>query len=263
MFSSVSSLFSVFSSYLASLARIRHSRVVNALAALTPSRPDLSGFTQLANMSSVLQWEGLTLQFDGTTGALIHLLDATTGFNWASGSSPFAQIQYQTWSETGYSPSAHVCDAVLGGKPGSAEAGPEDATWLPQMKQLFVSADRSQIVVNLSMPEETVAKYGGFPEVRASTVVLACSLFVRPNASSIVIGWYLYLPIKLAMHRVNVDLAGLYQLQPELLHQTWPTSSACFHYLPMVLQDGHTFGRELLDVVCKPAAPHSVSVGNE
>ena len=149
---------------------IRVRAVLYELANLKPAIPNLSDFTKVSDMTTEFSCNagsGLKVGFDGLTGAIIQLFDVSSQQDFANAHSPLAQLRYTTWNESGYDPVGHVCDNVLGGKPGSNEAKPETRDWNTTMEELYVSGKSNcSFYVRLSMPTETQVNYGGFATVR-------------------------------------------------------------------------------------------------
>jgi len=114
----------------------------------------------------------MTIAFDGKTGAITTLRDEITGIDWASPTSPLAQLIYTTWDEENFNSSPpNICNWVLGGKPGSDIASPVFADWYAAMSQLYfnrtVTSTGSQchMAALMAMPPKTVSQYGGAPEI--------------------------------------------------------------------------------------------------
>ena len=89
------------------------------LEELTPSEPQpaKTGF-QPVSAGTPLKCGGAVLGFDGA-GSLVQLQDST-GAAWADASHAMGEFLYNTMTEADYSADKHLCNNVLGSKPGSS-----------------------------------------------------------------------------------------------------------------------------------------------
>ena len=142
--------------------------------ALVAAAPDLSGF---APVQATQTFRGCgrfsSLQFSDADGSIASLVDAATGFEWvAPGSTGLAAFHYRTYDENDfnvwnleYNPG---CGPPCGdfAKQGMDSASPESKSWAPTLTTLYQRsgvppAQGCSFVAALSLPPETVTKYGG------------------------------------------------------------------------------------------------------
>jgi hypothetical protein len=150
-------------------------------AELIPSVPDpeSAGYSRVPSIAPPMTCGDVQIGFDFGTGAITSLVQLSTGVVWASQTAPLGRLVYTTWNESGYDPNAHVCDQVLGGKPGSDSAGPLTRDWETSLQSLWVLADDDaaeadtggaatptvtscRFWAQLALDPVTVSDYGGF-----------------------------------------------------------------------------------------------------
>lgn len=138
------------------------------LEAQDPTRPDKSGYTAV-DPGQPFQTRHFGLGLDASTGTIIHLIEKSTGRNWASSNSSMGGLWYQVFSEADYDryldeylasrPEWGILDNA---KPGIGEAGAVSKHWQPTLKQTHIKAsdEGMTILLELEAPEEAHRLYG-------------------------------------------------------------------------------------------------------
>lgn len=142
---------------------------------LTPSIPDVnapgSGWEVVANPSAPTQCGRLTISLNPQDGSVASLVDKATGHDWAAGNgSSFLGFTYRTYTESDfnvfnaeYTPACGVpCENFA--KDGLRSAAPESREWLPTLVAAYqrgASPSPCSLLLQLSLPSETMSKYGG------------------------------------------------------------------------------------------------------
>ena len=139
-------------------------------ATLLPSAPDLSGYTRVDARTTFDSCGRFSVvRFDTTSGALVSLIDAASGHDWAAGSGGLAHFTYKTYTENDfdtwnreYNPN---CGPPCGdfAKQGMDTANPVNATWLPTLTSLYKKDGGGPcgFVAELALPSDTILIYGG------------------------------------------------------------------------------------------------------
>jgi hypothetical protein len=142
------------------------------IRALIPTVPDItSNWAQLSNTSTILTCGRLSISFNATDGSISSLIDIATQHEWVSGPS-FAGFVYRTYTEADfsifnaeYNPGCGVpCENFS--KDGMDSALPESKEWYPTVLGIYQminnpTTSACSLLVHLSMPTETIVKYGG------------------------------------------------------------------------------------------------------
>jgi len=137
--------------------------IKSRLGKLTPRIPSSAGMKLLPNMSSLLTCGNVSLQFDGSTGAIVNFDD---GFSkWASPSFPFARLTYTSFNESdfdymmayyggnaGYEKSNSTCKAGC--------ANPVDKLWTSVMSELWWNQQTCSGYVTLQSQSQAYLSYG-------------------------------------------------------------------------------------------------------
>jgi hypothetical protein len=132
------------------------------IAALAPAVPSLAGMTALpaaswATSMALAGGAGITLGFDGVTGAITRLRMA--GAEWADSAHALARYVYKTFNDTDYSANPTCC---YGERNRQAVANPNRTVTSPTMTGLWVddAAAPARVVVAMAMPDLQHLAYG-------------------------------------------------------------------------------------------------------
>ncbi|XP_048244901.1 uncharacterized protein LOC124124794 isoform X2 [Haliotis rufescens] len=106
-----------------------------------PSRPDLTGYKPVVNMTQVFTCtDGIKLQFR-EDGSLVELYDPYNRVRWASAENPMGEMQYVTYNETDFDYMASMYNYRGGAgydKPNSTKnASPDSRQWSFFMESLY------------------------------------------------------------------------------------------------------------------------------
>jgi hypothetical protein len=138
--------------------------VLAELAALEPQRPSTAAYTRVTNIATQFKCFGNIIEFDNT-GAIVNFTDRY-GDYWATATAPLSKLVYTTWDQTGFNATL-PCNYVLGGKPGSNAAKPANKDWYTSVVSMWEYASAGQtcsFLIQVTMDNETISNYGGFPE---------------------------------------------------------------------------------------------------
>lgn len=147
--------------------------------ALTPTVPDVSSWTPLTNISSMLTCGRLSVSLNATDGSIASLVDSKSGHEWIGGSH-FAGFVYRSYIENDfsifnaeYNPGCGVpCENFS--KDGMDSASPESREWYPSVLGAYTKNNAPSVcsvLIHLEMPIETIVKYGAAQDVWVSLEV--------------------------------------------------------------------------------------------
>ena len=165
------------------------------VASLTPAAPDTSaaaGWAPIANAAAPQKCGRLTLALNATDGAIASLVDAATGHEWVNGDR-FLGFTYRTYAEADfnsfnaeYTPSCGVpCENFA--KVGMDSAAPASREWAPALVRAWARAAPAAgcaLLLQLALPADTVAKYGGAAAIYVALDVDAGAAGAPPTVSA-------------------------------------------------------------------------------
>jgi len=161
------------------------------VAALTPAAPDVSpasGWARVADPAAPRACGRLTLALDAADGSVASLVDAATGHEWAG--ARFLGLTYRTYAEADfdtfnaeYTPACGVPCANFA-KPGMDAAAPASVEWRPALVAAYARAPPAPaacaLLLELALPPEAVARYGGAGALWATLTVDADAASAAP-----------------------------------------------------------------------------------
>lgn len=152
----------------ASLPHDLKSQVTAAMDSLQPNRPSIEGMVS-CDPSQAIQTKYFTLAFDPATGAIIRMLNRTTGRVWASSQQPLALFSYQTLSAQDYAAYMQRYITIKTnwaprdfGKPGIANFKATSAEWHPGVIGCWIAkkTEVDRIVLELAIEDAQVSASG-------------------------------------------------------------------------------------------------------
>jgi hypothetical protein len=132
------------------------------MAALAPAVPSTAGLTAIARSAwaaplTFAGGGGVTLAFDGATGAITRL--GMAGAQWADDAHPLARYVYRTFNDSDYAANPTCC---YGEANRQRLAAPNRSATSPTMTGLWADAPAAptRLLVSMAMPPELTASYG-------------------------------------------------------------------------------------------------------
>jgi hypothetical protein len=144
-----------------------------SLATLVPTRPDVTGFTRITDLTSAFETTHFVIGFDANCGALNCLIDKATGRNWAADAHWLGCFRYETFSHHEYERFQQQYNILSNpenlwwiledfGKPGLEAVETSYRQWETQLAELYLrqEATGQYFVLHLTIPDECSTVYG-------------------------------------------------------------------------------------------------------
>ncbi|EDQ86449.1 uncharacterized protein MONBRDRAFT_33848 [Monosiga brevicollis MX1] len=138
------------------------------LRAVPAQAPSLAGFSPVANLSLSKVGGWLTMRFSAANGALVALLDETTGTTFADDQHQLGTLLYQTLTDDDFA--SELRDSYLRagtggeneyGKPGCNESqGCVSQKASPNLQKILYNAEQSAVIVQTTFAEELHTAFG-------------------------------------------------------------------------------------------------------
>ena len=140
-----------------------------ALAGLKAKEPQPSPHALCQALDTVIETRHFRLALDPQTGAISHLLNKSTGKNWASKQKPLCLFTYQTLSQADYD--HFFSEYIISkedwvpkdfGKPNMAEYGATSREWHPSLSGLYVERTKLgvKVLAELSIASNSALESG-------------------------------------------------------------------------------------------------------
>ncbi|XP_071097043.1 uncharacterized protein [Haliotis cracherodii] len=170
-----------------------------------PSRPDLTGYKPVVNMTQVFTCtDGIKLQFR-EDGSLVELYDPYNRVRWASAENPMGEMQYVTYNETDFDYMASMYNYRGGAgydKPNSTKnASPDSRQWSFFMESLYERMyDQScDLLMKLRTADQAMyQKYGAPREIWLHHVTHGADEQHLQGGIDVTVQWFEKDPTRLA-----------------------------------------------------------------